>query len=82
MTRVEAGIGVDDPDDGTGECVFAIAEGFDEDFAKVEREVGVTVGGKALPEAGGRGYGGLEVIVGWNRGLGRDQVLGPIFFWM
>ena len=69
MTWVEAGVSVDDADDGAGEGVVCIPQGFDEDFAEEEGEVGVAIGGEALAHAGavdGRG----EVVVfhgyGWE----------------
>lgn len=55
VAGVEAGVGVDDADDGPGEGVFRVAEGFDEDFAQEEGEVGIAVGGEALSEADGGG---------------------------
>lgn len=63
MTWVEGRVGVDDADDGPGKGVLAVAQGFDEDFAEEEGEVGVAVGGEALTEAGGGGYGLGEVVV-------------------
>ncbi|POR32779.1 hypothetical protein TPAR_07008 [Tolypocladium paradoxum] len=66
--RVEAGVGVGDADDGPREGVLAVPEGFDEDLAQEEREVGVAVEGEALAEAGGGGDGLGEGAVGVGPG--------------
>ena len=46
MARVEAGVGVDYADDGLGEGRVGVAQGFDEDFAEEEGEVGVACVGR------------------------------------
>lgn len=52
MTRVEAGVGVYDSDDGTGKGVFTVAGGFNKGFAQEEGEVGIAVGCEALSQSG------------------------------
>ena len=63
MAGVECRVSVDDTDDGEGERFFAVAEGFDEDFAEEEGEVRVAVGGEALAEARGGEERVGEVVV-------------------
>ena len=43
MAGVEARVGVDDANNGTGEGVFAVAHCFNEELAHEEREVSITV---------------------------------------
>ena len=52
VAGVKAGICVYDADYRSGECIFGVAKGFDENFAQEEGEVGVAVGGEVLAEAG------------------------------
>ena len=43
MAWIEAGIGVDDADYGSGESFFTVAKSFDEDFSEEEGEVSIAV---------------------------------------
>lgn len=53
VARVEAGVGVDNSNDGAGERILAVSKGFDENLAEEEGEVGIAVGGQALTQADG-----------------------------
>lgn len=64
MAGVEGGVGIDDADDGTGQCVLAVSEGFDKDLAQEEGKVRVAVVGEALAHATKGLDGPGEVIVG------------------
>lgn len=71
VARVEAAVRVDDAYDGAGQRIFAVAEGFDEDFAEEQREVPVAVGGEALSEASALLNGRAQVIVWIGTHLGK-----------
>jgi hypothetical protein len=64
VARVEARVCINDAYDRSGECIFAIAHGLDEDLAQEEGEVRVTVGCKSLPHALRRSDRLGEIIVG------------------
>lgn len=66
MTWVEPRVGVDDTDDGSGEGILTVTEGFDEDLAKEEGEMRVAIRCEVLAKARGRGEGCREVVV-WVR---------------
>lgn len=48
MAGIEARIRIYNADYGAGERIFAVAEGFDEDFAKEKTEVSVAIGCETL----------------------------------
>ena len=87
MAWVEAGVGVDDADDGAGEGVVGVSQSFDEDFAEEEGEVGVTVGGEALAHAGAvDGLGEVVVFHGWDGVIVIGMVVigggGLVYLWV
>ena len=43
VARIEPGVRVDDADERSGKCVFAVAGGLDEHFSEEQREVRVSV---------------------------------------
>lgn len=64
MAGVEGRVGVDDADDGTGEGIFAVSKGLDENFSEKEGEVGIAVRCETLTKTGGvAGDGGVKVVV-------------------
>lgn len=50
MAGIEAGVSVDDTDDGAGERIVRVSQRLYEDLAEEQGEMGVSVGGQALSE--------------------------------